>query len=120
MPWYWPSLALRLLPLVWQPNEDTQRFRGLMTHRTGLMTHRSRIKNHIQSLLPLAAEAALQSPLVKTGMLWLQSVLPKLPAHEQLALESDLRQLEQVDKELVPLDQKLAPARAKRTHGCNC
>ena len=43
-------------------------------------------------------------------MLWLKRVLPKLPAHEQLALESDLRQLEQVDKELVLVDQKLASA----------
>ena len=44
-------LRCDFLPLVWQPDEKTQRFRGLMTHRTGLMTHRSRIKNRIQSLL---------------------------------------------------------------------
>jgi transposase len=102
-------LRCDFLPLVWQPNEETQRFRGLMTHRTGLMTHRSRIKNRIQSLL---ARWLLKPPCkvlwTKTGMLWLKSVLPKLPVHEQLALESDLRQLEQVDKELVLLDQKLA------------
>lgn len=71
------------LPLVWQPDDETQCFRGLMTHRMGLMTHRSRIKNRIQSLL---ARWLLKPPCkvlwTKTGMLWLKSVLLKLPAHE--------------------------------------
>ena len=104
-------LRCDFLPLVWQPDEETQRFRGLMTHRSGLMTNRSRIKNRIQSL---QARWLLKPPCKvlwsKTGMLWLQSMLPKLPVHEQLALESDLRQLEQVDNEIVLLDQKLASA----------
>ncbi len=104
-------LRCDFLPLVWQPDAETQQFRGLMTHRTGLMTHRSRIKNRIQSLL---ARWLLKPPCkvlwTKAGMIWLKSVLPTLPTHEQLALESDLRQLEQVDKELVLLDQKLASA----------
>ena len=76
-------LRCDFLPLVWQPDEETQRFRGLMTHRTGLMIHRSRIKNRIQSLL---ARWLLKPPCKvlwsKTGMRWLQSMLPKLPVHE--------------------------------------
>ncbi len=99
------------LPLVWQPDAETQRFRGLMAHRTGLMTHRSRIKNRIQSLL---ARWLLFPPCkvlwTKVGMAWLKSIIPTLPAHEQLALESDWRQLDAVDQELVFLDQKLAGA----------
>lgn len=99
------------LPLVWQPNTETQQFRGLMTHRAGMMTDRSRVKNRIQSLL---ARELLKPPCkvlwTKTGMAWLNSVLPTLPAHEQLALESDLRQLDAVDRELTLLDQKLADA----------
>ena len=39
------------LPAVWHPDEQTQRWRGLVTHRTALMTQRARIKNHVQSLL---------------------------------------------------------------------
>jgi transposase len=97
------------LPLVWQPDAETQHFRGLMTHRTGLMTQRSRIKNRIQSLL---ARWLLSPPCkvlwTKTGMAWLKSIIPSLPAHEQLAMESNCRQLDSVDRELVLLDQKLA------------
>jgi transposase len=99
------------LPLVWQPDAETQKFRSLMTHRAGLMTHRSRIKNRIQSLL---VRWLLFPPCkvlwTKTGMAWLKSILPTLPAHEQLTLESDWRQLDAVDRELVLLDQKLAGA----------
>jgi transposase len=97
------------LPLVWQPDAETQQFRGLMTHRTGLMTQRSRIKNRIQALL---ARWLLSPPCkvlwTKTGMAWLKSIIPSLPAHEQLAMESDCRQMDSVDRELVLLDQKLA------------
>lgn len=97
------------LPLVWQPDAETQRFRSLMTHRVGLMTHRSRLKNRIQSLL---ARWLLIPPCkvlwTKTGMAWLKKTLPSLPTHEQLTLESDLRQMDFVDQELVSLDEKLA------------
>jgi transposase len=39
------------LPAVWYPDEQTQRWRGLVTHRTALMEQRTRLKNHVQSLL---------------------------------------------------------------------
>lgn len=97
------------LPLVWQPDAATQQLRGLMTHRTGLMTHRSRIKNRIQSLL---ARWLLSPPCkvlwTKAGIAWLKSIIPSLLTHEQVALESDCRQLDSVDQELMLLDQKLA------------
>jgi transposase len=95
------------LPVVWHPDEQTQRWRGLVTHRTALMAQRTRIKNHVQSLL---GRLLLQPPgkclWTKTGLAWLQKV--ELPAHERLVLDSELRQLEAVEGEVDRADQELA------------
>jgi transposase len=95
------------LPAVWHPDEQTQRWRGLVTHRTALMSQRTRIKNHVQSLL---GRLLLQPPgkclWTKVGLAWLQEV--ELPAHERLVLDSELRQLEAVAEEVGRADQELA------------
>ena len=78
------------LPAVWHPDEQTQCWRGLVTHRTALMAQRTRLKNHVQSLL---ARLLLQPPCkclwTKAGMVWLGGL--ELPAHERLVLDSELR-----------------------------
>lgn len=94
------------LPAVWQPDEQTQRWRGLVTHRTALMTQRTRLKNHIQSLL---ARLLLQPPgkclWTKAGLAWLKGL--DLPAGERLVLDSELRQLATVEQEVDQLDEQL-------------
>src|SRR5262249_17768670 len=74
---------------------------------TTLMTQRARNKNHVQSLL---GRLLLQPPCkclwTKMGLAWLQEV--KLPAHERLVLDSELRQLEAVEGEVERIDQELA------------
>jgi transposase len=95
------------LPAVWHPDEQTQLWRGLVTHRTVLMTHRARIKNHVQSLL---GRLLLRPPgkclWTRTGLAWLREVA--LPTHERLVLGSELRQLGAVERELERTDQELA------------
>src|SRR5690606_1692972 len=71
------------LPEVWQPDQQTQVLRGLITHRTGLMTQRARHKNRIQSLLGrLLIHPPCKVLWTKTGMAWLKQV--ELPATERL------------------------------------
>ena len=94
------------LPDVWQPDAQTQILRGLVTHRTGLMCQRARHKNRIQSLLGrLLIHPPCKVLWTKAGMAWLRQV--ELPATEQLIRDSELRQLEGVEKELASLDERL-------------
>jgi transposase len=100
-------LRFDYLPAVWHPDEQTQRWRSLVTHRTGLMTQRTRLKNHVQSLL---SRLLLRPPgkclWTKAGLIWLREVT--LPAHERLVLDSERRQLEAVESEVMRIDQELA------------
>jgi transposase len=95
------------LPAVWHPDEQTQRWRGLVTHRTALMRQRTRVKNHVQSQL---GRLLLQPPCTclwtKAGLVWLKDL--GLPAHERLVLDSELRQLEAVEGEVTRVDEELA------------
>ncbi len=60
------------LPDVWQPDDETQVFRTLVTHRTGLMTGRGRHKNRIQSLLAgLLIRPPCKLLWTKAGLAWL-------------------------------------------------
>jgi transposase len=95
------------LPEVWQPDAKIQDWRTLITHRTGLMTRRARHKNRIQCLL---SRLLLQPPCkclwTKAGRAWLKTL--ELARVERLLLESELRQLDQVEQELETLDQELS------------
>ena len=94
------------LPDVWQPDDTTQTWRSLVTHRTGLMGQRARHKNRIQCLL---GRLLVKSPCThlwsKVGLAWLKAV-PLAPAN-RLILESELRLLDQVEQELLVMDQQL-------------
>ena len=95
------------LPAVWHPDEQTQRWRGLVTHRTALMAQRTRLKNHVQSLL---ARLLVQPPgkclWAKAGLAWLKDVT--LPPHERWVLDSELRQMDAIEGELNKVDEQLA------------
>jgi transposase len=94
------------LPAVWQPDEQTQCWRGLVTHRTALMTQRARVKNHIQSLLGrLLLAPPCKHLWSKVGLAWLKGLV--LPAHERLIVDSELRQLEAVLREVEQIDGQL-------------
>jgi transposase len=90
----------------WCPDEQTQRWRGLVIHRAVLMTQRGRIKNHVQSLLAmLPVQVPSKYPWTKTVLAWLRDLT--LPAHERLVWESEFRPLKPVEEEVERADQKL-------------
>jgi transposase len=80
------------LRAVGRRDEQTQRRRGPVTHRTALMAQRARAKDHAQGLL---GRLLLQPPCdclwAGAGLAWLGEA--ELPAHGRLALDSELRQL---------------------------
>jgi transposase len=94
------------LPRVWLPDDQTQSWRGLLTHRTALMTQRARLKNHVQSLLArLLLTPTCKHSWSKPGLAWLKS--PPVPAQERLFVASEPRQLEVVGQEAQPIDEQL-------------
>lgn len=99
-------LRCEYLPEVWQPDANTQMQRSLITHRTGLMTRRGQHKNRVQSLLGrLLLKPHCKYLWSKTGLNWLRSL--DLGLTDRLMLDSELRQLEQVEQEITILDRQL-------------
>jgi transposase len=93
------------LPDVWQPDTATQTQRSLITHRSGLMCQRARHKNRIQCLLGrLLLTPPCKLLWTKVGLTWLQAL--SLSPTDRLMLDSELRQLGQVERELVVVDQQ--------------
>ncbi|WP_339629436.1 IS110 family transposase [Gimesia maris] len=94
------------LPSVWQPDEPTQTRRALLTHRNGLMSRRGRHMNRVQSML---ARLMIKPPCKylwsKTGVAWLEAL--ELSPVDRLMLDSQLRQITQVNQELEIVDQHL-------------
>ena len=97
------------LPGVWVADEDTRRLRQQVARRTALVRDRTAVKNRIHS--HLAGE--LVSPPVeklfgKTGMAWLKEV----PLNPQVRdyLDSDLRLLDSLEREIEKLDQQITAA----------
>ena len=97
------------LPGVWSVDEQTRRLRQQVARRTALVQDRTALKNRIHSTL--AAELAtapverLYSP---KGMAWLKEAA----LHEQARrfIDSDLRLLEALEKEIELLDREMAAA----------
>ena len=95
------------LPRVWTPDEPTQELRRLTSRRAGLVSDRTRIKNRIHSVLAQRLMAPPREQLFsKAGLAWLRQ--EPLDAEGRLLIDSDLRLLEAVEKELALLDQVLA------------
>jgi transposase len=94
------------LPDVWQPDEKTQAQRSLITHRMGLTCRRTRHKNRIQCLLGrLLLSPPCRLLWTEAGLAWLKSL--DLAPVDRLILDSELRQLQQVELELAVLDREL-------------
>lgn len=95
------------LPLVWQPDAETQRLRRLTHRRAALVSDRTRLKNRLHSILHHTLVPLPEYELFsKRGIAWLRQ-LP-LGEEEALARDSDLRLLEQTEVEIAELEQRLA------------
>jgi transposase len=99
-------LRCAYLPVVWQPDQETQRLRRLTHRRAALVSDRTRLKNRLHSILHHTLVPLPVCDLFsKKGIAWLREV--PLAQEEALARESDLRLLEQTELEIAQLDELL-------------
>lgn len=94
------------LPDVWTPDQNIRRLRQLTTLRTSLTSDRTRIKNRIQSLL---AGRLIRCPyatlFAQRSLAWLRAL--KLDVDDRAVVDSQLRLLEVVEREIGSLDEHL-------------
>ncbi len=94
------------LPSVWVPDAMTRALRQLTSRRERLVSERTRIKNRIQSVLAgLLVVVPVNTLFSNNGQQWLADC--RLPAYERALIESDLRLIESVDKEIETLEKLL-------------
>jgi len=99
-------LRCEYLPMVWQPDQETQRLRRLTHRRAALVSDRTRLKNRLHSILHHTLVPLPDCDLFsKRGIAWLRQV--PLAQEEALARESDLRLLELTELEIAQLDDLL-------------
>lgn len=94
------------LPSVWVPDAMTRALRQLTSRRERLVSEQTRIKNRIQSVLAgLLVVVPVNTLFSSSGQQWLADC--SLPAFERTLIESDLRLIESVDKEIDMLEKLL-------------
>src|ERR1043165_457683 len=95
------------LPVVWQPDPDTQRLRRLTHRRAALVSDRTRLKNRLHSILHHCLIPLPKSDLFsQAGKQWLQA--QRLPEPEAATRDSDLRLLQSTEEEIRQIEQQLA------------
>lgn len=99
-------LRCNYLPVVWQPDAETQRLRRLTHRRAALVSDRTRLKNRLHSILHHTLVPLPECDLFsKRGIAWLRAL--RLPEEEAQARDSDLRLLEQTELEIAELEGRL-------------
>jgi len=99
-------LRCDFLPEVWQPDEATRRLRELTGRRSALVGQRTRMRNRIHSVLAMRLVETPTELFNAQGLEWLAAV--ELDDQARLLIDSDLRQLDFLQKEIDVLDQELA------------
>lgn len=100
------------LPGVWAADEPTRRLRQTVARRTALVQDRAAVKNRIHSALAGELIAVPTARLYdKSGLQWLRET--QLPEQARRFVDSDLRLLEGLEKEIALLDEELARAAHK-------
>lgn len=99
-------LRLDFLPRVWEPDEKTKELRRLTSRRSSLVVDRTAIKNRIHAVL---AQRLLEPPVKdlfsKRGLLWLRTL--DLDEEGRMMIDSDLRLLEGLEKEIADLELRI-------------
>ena len=104
-------LRCDFLPEVWQPDEATRRLRELTGRRAALVGRRTMMRNRIHSVLAMRLiEVSRKKLFDAEGLEWLKTV--EIDAQGRMLVNSDLRQLEFLQKEIAASDLELA----KRGH----
>ena len=99
-------LRCDFLPEVWPPDEATRRLRELTGRRSTLVSQRTAMRNRIHSVLAMRLIEAPLDLFAPKNLEWLKTV--EIDAQGRMLIDSDLRQLEFLDKEIALLDQELA------------
>ena len=99
-------LRCDFLPEVWQPDQATRRLRELTGRRSALIGQRTAMRNRIHSVLAMRLIEAPARLFNAEGLEWLKAV--ELDDQARLLVDSDLRQLEFLQKEIDTLDTELA------------
>ena len=101
------------LPEVWQPDAQTRRLRGLTRRRASLVGQRTAVKNRLHSTL---AQRLIVVPVKnlfsKKGFKWLREL--ELDEDGRWMLDSDLRLLEAIEKEIEDLAGRMAKLAYRR------
>jgi transposase len=103
-------LRCDFLPEVWQPDEATRRLRELTGRRSALVGQRTMMRNRIHSVLAMRLIEAPARLFNTAGLEWLAGV--EVDEQGRMLVDSDLRQLEFLQKEIDAIDAELA----KRGH----
>jgi len=100
-------LRCDFLPEVWQPDEATRRLRELTGRRSVLIGQRTMMRNRIHSVLAMRLiEVSRKALFDAGGVEWLKTV--EIDPQGRLLIDSDLGQLESLQKEIATLDLELA------------
>jgi transposase len=99
-------LRCDFLPEVWPPDEATRRLRELTGRRSALVGQRTAMRNRIHSVLAMRLIEAPLDLFAPKNLEWLKTV--EIDAQGRMLIDSDLRQLEFLDKEVALLDKELA------------
>ncbi len=96
-------LRLDYLPRVWEPDDATRELRRICSRRASLVSDRTTVKNRLHAVLHQRLIAAPVGDLFGTkGLSWLRGV--PLDAEGRAAIDSELRLLEGVGREIAALD----------------
>ena len=99
-------LRCEFLPDVWQPDQATRQLRELTGRRSALVGQRTMFRNRIHSVLAMRLIEAPLDLFAPKNLEWLKTV--QIDAQGRMLIDSDLRQLEFLDKEIALLDKELA------------
>jgi transposase len=100
-------LRCDFLPEVWQPDEATRRLRELTGRRSALVSQRTMMRNRIHAVLAMRLiEVSFKKLFSPDGLDWLATV--EIDDQGRMLIDSDLRQLAFLQKEIDVLDAELA------------
>jgi transposase len=101
-------LAAGSLDAVWMADERTRVMRRRLQRRSQLVGARSRCKNEIHAVLMrrLIARPKVSDLFGQAGWRWLREL--ELPVEERESLDSSLRQIEFLDREISEVDRLIA------------
>lgn len=96
-------LRMDYLPRVWEPDDATRELRRTCSRRASLVSDRTTVKNRLHAVLHQRLIAAPVDDLFGAkGLAWLRGVT--LDAEGRAAIDSELRLLEGVGREIAALD----------------